>query len=238
MVNQSGGFDTQRLLTFDIPVPDNRYRDVQGQAATGRRPARPDRSHPRCGGRGAREHTAGRRLESDRGHHDRRRRGRRSRRASHVPDSAPYHPATSARCASRSLAAVRFRRLTRKTPSRWRSSVPRRQRVSGPAAIRWLAAALEGTPATWVTVVGVAADVTMYNWWDGIDYSAVYVPLRQAPSLAGISAAVRTHGFRLRSAAGSGWLLRQPIRCRPSTVSGRCNKRSSTAHSASISWRR
>ena len=33
----------------------------------------------------------------------------------------------------------------------------------------------------------------MYNWWDGVDYAAVYVPLRQAPPAA-LSAPVRTHG--------------------------------------------
>jgi hypothetical protein len=50
------------------------------------------------------------------------------------------------------------------------------------------------TVTTWVTVVGVAGDVTMYNWWDGIDFSAVYVPLRQAPPTGGLSVAVRTRG--------------------------------------------
>ena len=46
----------------------------------------------------------------------------------------------------------------------------------------------------WLTVVGVAADVTMYNWWDGIDLLAVYVPLRQAPPSGLLQAAVRTRG--------------------------------------------
>jgi hypothetical protein len=49
-------------------------------------------------------------------------------------------------------------------------------------------------PDRWLTIVGVAGDVTMYNWWDGIDYSAIYVPLRQAPSLNAVSVALRTRG--------------------------------------------
>jgi hypothetical protein len=46
----------------------------------------------------------------------------------------------------------------------------------------------------WLTIVGVAGDVSMYNWWDGIDVAAVYVPFRQAPPASGLSAAVRTRG--------------------------------------------
>ncbi len=44
----------------------------------------------------------------------------------------------------------------------------------------------------WLTIVGVAGNVTMYNWWDGIDLTAVYVPLRQSPPAAGLSVALRT----------------------------------------------
>jgi putative ABC transport system permease protein len=46
----------------------------------------------------------------------------------------------------------------------------------------------------WLTIVGVAGNVTMYNWWDGIDLDAVYVPLRQSPPAANLSIAVRTRG--------------------------------------------
>jgi predicted lysophospholipase L1 biosynthesis ABC-type transport system permease subunit len=52
----------------------------------------------------------------------------------------------------------------------------------------------DGPSATWVTVVGVAGDVAMYNWWDGLDFSAVYVPLLQAPPAGGLSAVVRSRG--------------------------------------------
>ncbi|MDF2774558.1 MAG: hypothetical protein K0S86_4058 [Geminicoccaceae bacterium] len=53
---------------------------------------------------------------------------------------------------------------------------------------------LADTASAWLTVVGVVADVDMYNWWDGVDYSAVYVPLRQEPPSGVIYAVVRAHG--------------------------------------------
>jgi putative ABC transport system permease protein len=34
----------------------------------------------------------------------------------------------------------------------------------------------------------------MYNWWDGIDYSAIYVPLRQAPPRDGVRVVLRMRG--------------------------------------------
>ena len=44
----------------------------------------------------------------------------------------------------------------------------------------------------WLTVVGVVGDVTMYNWWDGMDVAAVYRPLRQAPPSGVLNGVVRT----------------------------------------------
>jgi predicted permease len=53
---------------------------------------------------------------------------------------------------------------------------------------------LTDTSQTWLTVVGVVADVNMYNWWDGIDYLAVYVPLRQAEPARVLQTVIRTRG--------------------------------------------
>jgi putative ABC transport system permease protein len=53
---------------------------------------------------------------------------------------------------------------------------------------------LDDSAKGWVTIVGVSGDVTMYNWWDGIDLSAIYVPLRQAPAAGAIGAVVRIRG--------------------------------------------
>ena len=52
----------------------------------------------------------------------------------------------------------------------------------------------------WLTIVGVVGDVTMYNWWDGIDFDAVYVPLRQAPPAGAVSVAVRARGEPMATA--------------------------------------
>jgi putative ABC transport system permease protein len=51
-----------------------------------------------------------------------------------------------------------------------------------------------GDGDAWRTVVGVARNVTMYNWWDGVDDHRVYVPLRQGTIADFLMAAVRTAG--------------------------------------------
>jgi putative ABC transport system permease protein len=66
-----------------------------------------------------------------------------------------------------------------------------------------------GSPGDWLTVVGVVADVSMYNWWDGIDYLALYVPLRQAPPAGVVHAVVRTAGEPTRVAAAARAALRE-----------------------------
>jgi len=58
-----------------------------------------------------------------------------------------------------------------------------------------------GDANEWHTVVGVAGDVTMYNWWDGVDYQRVYVPSRQAAPEGVLYAAVRTRGEPAATAA-------------------------------------
>jgi len=44
----------------------------------------------------------------------------------------------------------------------------------------------------WLTIVGVVGDVRMYNWWDGVDAAAVYRPLRQHPPSDVLNGIVRT----------------------------------------------
>jgi putative ABC transport system permease protein len=46
----------------------------------------------------------------------------------------------------------------------------------------------------WMTIVGVAGNVMMYNWWDGMDLQRVYVPLMQASGEGVLLAAVRAAG--------------------------------------------
>jgi putative ABC transport system permease protein len=52
----------------------------------------------------------------------------------------------------------------------------------------------------WVTVVGVVGDVKMYNWRDGGNSDAVYMPLGQAPP-AFVQVALRTRGEPGRATA-------------------------------------
>lgn len=51
---------------------------------------------------------------------------------------------------------------------------------------------LDGPHSEWRTIVGVAGDVRMYNWWDGEDPVAVYIPLRQSPPAGLVHAVVKT----------------------------------------------
>jgi putative ABC transport system permease protein len=53
---------------------------------------------------------------------------------------------------------------------------------------------LDGSRHGWLQIVGVAGDLRMYNWWDGEDALAVYVPLRQAPPEGLAYATIRAHG--------------------------------------------
>jgi putative ABC transport system permease protein len=53
---------------------------------------------------------------------------------------------------------------------------------------------LDGPDSKWLTVIGVAGDVRMYNWWDGEDFAVVYVPLRQSPPGGLVHAVIRTEG--------------------------------------------
>jgi len=53
---------------------------------------------------------------------------------------------------------------------------------------------LDAVSDAWLSVVGVAGDVRMYNWWDGDDERAVYVPFRQAPPGGTLHAVLRARG--------------------------------------------
>jgi putative ABC transport system permease protein len=53
---------------------------------------------------------------------------------------------------------------------------------------------LDAVSNAWLSVVGVAGDVRMYNWWDGDDERAVYVPFRQAPPGGTLHAVLRARG--------------------------------------------
>jgi predicted permease len=53
---------------------------------------------------------------------------------------------------------------------------------------------LEDPEGAWMTVVGVAGNIRMFNWWDGEDAAALYLPWRQSPSRGTVHLALRTKG--------------------------------------------
>jgi putative ABC transport system permease protein len=194
MVNQSGGFDAQRLLTFDIPVPESKYLDL-----------------------GSRRELAGNllaRIQAVPAVED-------AALANVLPaagwspivpfviedDPAP-DPARRPRAGFRAVSAGFFEAMRIPIVSGRTFSGFDREDTQLVAIVSASLAAqywpgrdpigkrlrLGDSPVTSVSIIGIAGDVTMYNWWDGLDLSAVYVPLRQAPSPTGISAVVRTRG--------------------------------------------
>jgi putative ABC transport system permease protein len=68
----------------------------------------------------------------------------------------------------------------------------------------------EEPQSEWATIVGVAGDVRMFNWWDGEDAAAVYVPWRQEPPGGTVHLAVRT-GLGSKESAASVREVLRPI---------------------------
>jgi putative ABC transport system permease protein len=194
LVNQPGGFDARRLLTLDIPVPHAKYRDddsrralasrllerleavpaVEGAAlanvlpAAGWSPAAAFAIEEDPNPDPAARPRAGFRAVST-GYFD----------AMRIPIVRGRTFSIADREGAQPVAIVSASLAARFWPGR--DAIGRRLRLDDPAL-------------AWVTIVGVAGDVTTYNWWDGIDLTAVYVPLRQAPPAGGLSAVVRSRG--------------------------------------------
>lgn len=192
LVNQPGGFDADRLLTFEVPVPASKFRDpaskreladnlvaaleaqpdVEGAAlanvlpAAGYSPSVPfaieEDPTPDAPNR---PHAGFRAVSSG------------FFGTLRIPILGGRGFSTFDREDSQQVAVVSASLAARFWPGR--DPIGRRLR-------------LDESPARWVTVVGVAGDVTMYNWWDGIDLSAVYVPLRQTPIPGRVRGVVRT----------------------------------------------
>ncbi len=193
MASQPGGFDAQRLLTFEIPLPEARYTDdrlrraladnliARMQEIPGVRDAALANILPAAGW----SPTTPIVTEEDPDPDPARRRQAGLRAVAPQYFSALRVPLRSGRAFSSAdredaqpVVIVSATLSARLWPGR--DPLGRRLRIGD-------------APGTWATVVGVAGDVAMYNWWDGVDHAAVYVPLRQAPPGA-LSAAVRTHG--------------------------------------------
>jgi predicted permease len=192
LVNQPGGFDATRLLTFNLQLPEARYRDSESRRelagrllaqiealpaveraalanvlpAAGWSPTVPFVIEEDPNPDPARRPHSGFRVVSS-GYFD----------AMRIPIVSGRAFSSFDREDTQQVAIISASLAERFWPGR--DAIGRRVR-------------LDGSTAGWITIVGVAGDVTMYNWWDGIDLSAVYVPLRQAPAGTALSAVVRS----------------------------------------------
>jgi putative ABC transport system permease protein len=193
-VNQPGGFDAERLFTFQVPVPDSKYREPGSSrelasALTARLEAIPGANLvalgnilPASGWNPTTEFVVDHEPSPD---------SARRPRAGYRAVSADYFetlriPISNGRVfsaadreGSQPVAVVSVSLARRFWPAQ--DPIGRRLR-------------LEGLGNEWLTIVGVSGDVKMYNWWDGEDPLALYVPIRQAPLRGLAYAAVRTHG--------------------------------------------
>ncbi|HKG91890.1 MAG TPA: ABC transporter permease [Gemmatimonadaceae bacterium] len=203
LVNQPGGFDARRLLMLEVTLPEQRYRgpDERRQfvsALTARLEAIPGVERaavanilPAAGWSPEAASLVEDDLVRQNAGQDVLKDATRWPRAGYrsvspdfftamrIPVVAGREFSTLDREGGRPVAIVSASFAKRFWPGR--DAVGERLRLSEPAR-------------DWVTVVGVAGDVAMYNWWDGIDYLAVYVPLRQAPPSGVLHAVVRTRG--------------------------------------------
>ena len=192
MANAPGGFQADRLLTFNLPLPENRYREADARrtlsdAMVTRLEAIPGVERaalasvlPAAGWSRsaplfiedvpvadvARRPRAGIQSVSP-GYFE----------TMGVPVVSGRSFARSDREDSQPVAIISASLAARFWPDR--DPVGKRLQVGD-------------APGSWLTIVGVAGDVTMYNWWDGIDRSAVYVPLRQDPPRGAVSGVIRT----------------------------------------------
>jgi putative ABC transport system permease protein len=194
LVDQPGGFDAQGLLTLQIPLPDSKYRAPESRREfasdlTARIEAIPQAQRvalanilPASGWSPARSLVVDHDPEPD---------PSRRPRAGYRSVSPEYFDALGVpilngrtfssldREGGRPVAIISASLAGRFWPGQ--DPVGRRLR-------------LEGSESEWLHIVGVAGDVKMYNWWDGEDPLAVYVPFRQAPPGGLLYAAIRTHG--------------------------------------------
>ena len=200
MIQTPGGFDSRSLLTFNVPLPEGKYRDpvatrelvsnllARFEGAPGVERASAANVLPAAGWSPAR-----RLLVEDAPVHE----------ASARPLTG-YRAVSAGYFETMHIAIINGRAFTNSD----REDTQPVAIISASLAARYWAdrgaigrrVQVGDAPDRWLTIVGVAGDVTMYNWWDGIDYSAIYVPLRQAPSLNAVSVALRTRGEPAASA--------------------------------------
>jgi putative ABC transport system permease protein len=194
LLNQPGGFDARRLLTLRIPLPENQYQEPESRREFASELLSRLEALPGVEGAAvANVLPAG---------------GSNPLEKLLIEDHPVTDPAKTPRVGYRSVSSGFFE--TMKIPIlRGRPFASSDREQTQPVAIVSAAMAerfwpgrdpigrrlrIPGVGEQWLTIVGVAGDVSMYNWWAGIDFSAIYVPLRQAPPAAGIQAVIRAQG--------------------------------------------
>ena len=201
IIEAPGGFDARALLTFDIPLPGNRYQDTDVRREFARELVARLAAVP-----GVERAALANVLPAA---------GWSPSRPLFVED-APVHDATRRPAVGyRAVSAEYFETMRipilrgRSFSAADREDTERVAIVSTSLAARFWSGSdpigrrvqVGDSPGDWLIIVGVARDVTMYNWWDGIDFSAIYVPLQQAPPANVLSAAVRTRTAASAAAA-------------------------------------
>jgi putative ABC transport system permease protein len=194
LVNQPGGFDSRGLLTLQIPLPDSKYREPGSSREFASALLAQLEAVPTV------QHAALANILPASGW---------SPSMQFVVDHDPFpDPARRPRSGYRAvspdyfdvmripiLSGRRFSSIDRdgnQPVAMVSASLARRYWPDQDPVGRRLR--LEGSENGWLHIVGVSGDVKMYNWWDGEDPLAVYVPIRQAPLQGLVYAAVRTHG--------------------------------------------
>ena len=194
MVSRPGGFDGGRMLTFEIPLPSDRYASDDARREFGTALVAAIERQPGVEG------VVATNVLPAAGW---------SPATALIPEGLPPAPAAQwPQSGFRSVSPGFFEIMGIPIVSGRPFSAADRETGAGVAVVSaslaerlWRGAPaagkrvrLEHAPDQWVTVVGVAGDVSMYNWWDGVDHQAVYVPLRQHPPRGGLQVGVRTRG--------------------------------------------
>jgi putative ABC transport system permease protein len=194
MINAPSGFDSRSLLTFNVPLPQNTYGDAAVRREFANRLLTQIEAIP-----GVERVAVANVLPAA---------GWSPSRPLFVEDAPEHESARQPTTGYRAVSAGYFETMKiRMVSGRPFASVDGEH--SQPVAIVSASLAQRYWPGRdaigerlklgdandpWFTIIGVADDVTMYNWWDGRDFSAVYVPLRQSPPTNGMSVVVRTRG--------------------------------------------
>jgi putative ABC transport system permease protein len=194
MIAAPGGFDSRSLLTVNVPLPESRYADAA------RRRTFADTLETRLESIAAVRHAALANVLPAAGW---------SPTQPLVVEGAPVQDAAHRPTAGFRAVSAGFFETMGIPIVRGRAFSSADREDAQPVAIVSASLAARFWPGgdavgrrvqlgdateRWLTIIGVAGSVTMYNWWDGINLDAVYVPLGQSTPAGSLSVALRTRG--------------------------------------------